>query len=101
MKRSCRWFLLVAVAAVSLAGCTTFQDPPGAADDSNTRLVEDVSQRLHDDPITSQSTYGVTAEEGVVTIRGAVPSDVVRARVTAIARSTPGVVTVIDRMSRW
>ena len=102
MKSWIRVLTLAALIAGSLAsGCVTFQEPQDAAGMSASKLAEDVTQRLQDDPIASQSTYGVDVEGGIVTIRGSVPSDVVRARVVGVARSTPGVIDVVDRMTRW
>lgn len=93
--------LAVLVAGALSSGCATFQEPQDAAGASDATLAEDVTRRLQDDPIASQSTYGVDVENGIVTIRGSVPSDVVRARVVGVARSTPGVIDVVDRMIRW
>lgn len=79
--------------------------PGGAAASAATvddrQLARDVLNRLLDDSITGSLMFGVNAQNGMVTVDGAVPDETIRTRALGIVRSTPGVRGVIDRLSRY
>ncbi|MDD2236931.1 MAG: BON domain-containing protein [Kiritimatiellae bacterium] len=80
---------------LSLAvGCAT----GGAAGPlSDQELADAVSIRVQQDQITAACHLMVTAEDGVVYLRGKAPtSNMVRARAVSLALGTPGVVEVVD-----
>lgn len=88
--------LFLASAAGFLTGCAS-QEPGGAwakADD----VVTTVTDRLRADPLTARFSFAVSSEGGVVTLDGYVPDAGTRARALAIARGTPGVESVVDRL---
>lgn len=95
--------LLAALAAALLAsGCATmdaYEDESAWSSDQD--LADEVASRLREDTLTREQTFGVTADNGIVTLQGAVPSESARARAVAIARGTPGVHQVIDKLYRW
>ena len=75
-----------------LAGCGTVATSPG--DD----LVQDVRERLANDPQTSRSIISVSAMDGVITLSGRVPDENVRHRAKNVARSADGVKGVVDNL---
>jgi len=94
--------LLATLAAViTLAGCATMPDNSTLQPTTDEQLATAVLQRLTQDTMTGRSTFGVEAENGVVTLYGSLPNDILRARAIAIARSTPGVQDVINKITRW
>jgi hyperosmotically inducible periplasmic protein len=97
-----RLTLLATLAAMmTLAGCTTMQDSSSVEPTTDAQLANAVLQRLTQDAVTGMSTFNVEAENGVVTLYGALPDNTIRARAIAIARSTPGVKDVINKITRW
>jgi hyperosmotically inducible periplasmic protein len=101
---NCLRFSLLAIAAAvmtTLAGCATIPDNSTIQPATDTQLADAVLQRLTQDAMTSRSAFGVVAENGVVTLYGSLPDDILRARAIAIARSTPGVKDVINKITRW
>jgi osmotically-inducible protein OsmY len=102
MNAILRLSLLATFAAVmALAGCTTMPDDSAVEPTTNAQLANAVLQRLTQDAVTGMSTFNVEAENGVVTLYGSLPDNTIRARAIAIARSTPGVKDVINKISRW
>ena len=62
---------------------------------SDEEIASEVQNRLDDDDVTGRYTFGVTVEDGVVTLQGSVPTkDTLRARIVSTAASAPGVVSV-------
>ena len=97
-----RFSLLATLAAViTLAGCTTMSDEATLEPTTDAQLANAVLQRLTQDAVTGMSTFNVEAENGVVTLYGSLPDNTIRARAIAIARSTPGVKDVINKITRW
>jgi osmotically-inducible protein OsmY len=97
-----RFSILVAFAAVmALAGCATMTDDSAIEPTTDAQLANAVLQRLTQDAVTGMSTFNVEAENGVVTLYGALPDNTLRARAIAIARNTPGVKDVINKITRW
>jgi osmotically-inducible protein OsmY len=86
------------LAALLGAGCTTYPGGEGLSEDG--ALAQDVTYRLLEDDVTARLALGVTAENGVIILRGSVPNDMVRARAIGIALGTPGVMEVIDELYR-
>ena len=102
MKVYSRLWLLSAFAAVmTLAGCATMTDDSALEPTTDAELANAVVQRLAQDAVTGMSTFNVEAENGVVTLYGSLPDNTIRARAIAIARSTPGVKDVINKITRW
>jgi len=64
-------------------------------------LADEVRARLASDDITGSLLLGVSVENGVIVLRGAVPDQITRARAVGIALSTPGVAQVEDRLTVW
>lgn len=59
-----------------------------------------VSTRLSEDPRTAKysANIEVSADRGMVTLTGSVPSEDVRDAAEEIARDTPGVISVITEL---
>ncbi len=101
MKKILTLACCAAVAAVFvLSGCATSPADAGGAV-SDRELVEDVYSRLADDEVTQRFSFDVTAENGVVTLRAVIPSDIVRTRALGVTRNTEGVKDVVDMMYRY
>ncbi len=88
-------FLLV---ATTLAGCATL--PTKAPSPLDHRITAEVYHRLSQDPLTSQAMLSVSTRGASVVLRGQPAGHHVRTRALALARGTPGVVEVIDRMEQ-
>ena len=102
MNTISRLSLLAALAAVmTLAGCATMDDGTALEPTTDAQLANSVLHRLSQDAVTGMSTFNVEAANGVVTLYGSLPDNTIRARAIAIARSTPGVKDVINKISRW
>jgi osmotically-inducible protein OsmY len=102
MNKIFRLLILATLATVmTLAGCTTTPDESSVAPTTDAELANLVIQRLSHDAITQMSTFNVEAKDGVVTLYGSLPDNTIRARAIAIARSTPGVKDVINKIARW
>jgi osmotically-inducible protein OsmY len=97
-----RLSLLATIAAViTLSGCTTVPDDSALEPTTDAELANAVLERLIQDSVTGRSTFNVEAKDGVVTLYGSLPDNTIRARAIAIARSTPGVKDVINKIARW
>lgn len=81
----------------TMLGCAT---SPGTAALSDEEIAADVRARLREDSVTGRYGWGVAVEDGVVTLYGAVPDEMVRRRAVGVAVSTPGVVRVVDEVRR-
>ena len=82
-------------------GCATSSGPgePDAVAFLDNRLTGEIVRRLRDDPVTAPHAFGVFVRDGVVTIESAIASGYVHSRAIAIARSTPGVKNVLDKLA--
>ncbi len=89
--------LLILAAVAGLTACQ-MAAPSGPLTDR--QIVTDLDTRLMDDDITGATTFDIGIRNGVVTLRGVVKREDVRARALSIARGTPGVVDVIDQIER-
>ena len=67
-----------------------------AVDDS--ALTAKVKTALHEDKVTTGTDIHVTTVAGVVTLRGAVPSEDVKAHAEQVARDTTGVKGVKNKL---
>lgn len=99
-----KWFAVLLV-SLMVVGCATVSERATHSDDpghskEDVRLELDVLSRLRDDALTSRHSFGVTALNGVVTLRGSVPDEITRHRALGVVRSTPGVIEVHDRLLR-
>jgi osmotically-inducible protein OsmY len=83
--------------ATLVSGCTSIStDGPLATDD--TAIERNVQERLAFDGITAPENISVMVEDGRVTLNGSVRTEAVRFRAIGIARSTPGVTEVVDKL---
>ena len=83
-----------AVLLVLAAGCAT-SGATGPFTDQ--QLADAVSIRLEQDQVIAACRLMVTAQDGVVFLRGKAPtSNMVRARAVSLALGAPGVVEVVD-----
>lgn len=82
-------------------GCATAPEPDesGEVAITDAHLTGEILRRLRDDPVTASHAFGVFVRDGVVTIESAIVSGYVRSRAMAIARSTPGVKNVPDKLA--
>lgn len=62
------------------------------------RLIEEVSERLMEDPLLDARRVEVSANAGVVTLAGDVPGASDMAHAEMLARRTPGVTSVVNRL---
>lgn len=91
--------ILAVATACAGAGCQSdagFQ--PGQIAPSDATLQTEIRYRLRDDPVVARMPLVVTVKDGQAILVGDVPLTV-KARVLGIARSTPGVRGVEDRMT--
>ncbi|HOW98312.1 MAG TPA: BON domain-containing protein [Kiritimatiellia bacterium] len=101
MKASKMLILLGMAVVLGAGGCAT---TPGPADDkalADERLTQEVERRLEEDPVTAPFSFGVFVRDGVVIMEGAISSSYVRSRAIGIARATPGVQNVLDKLAPW
>ena len=61
-------------------------------------LFRSVQRRILDDPKLDDLAVSVQVAKGVITLQGAVPDEDARARAEEVARETPGVVNVENRV---
>lgn len=61
-------------------------------------LARDVRDAFDADPDLRRLDLGVSAEDGMVTLRGRVPDRTSFDKAIAVARATPGVVKVVSRL---
>ena len=89
------------------AGCRTEPAPqtetptPAAATAeprSDSAISTAVQARFYTEDVTRGRAIEVSAEKGVVTLRGTVPSDAVRQRAVELARGVEGVTNVADQL---
>ena len=94
--------LLLTVCICAISGCRTYvpQGMAGASQE-DLQIVDDVTNRLEADSLMGKFTFGITCKDGVVTIQGAIPDDVLRARALGIVKGTPGVQGVVDKLYRY
>jgi len=103
MKTSLVFFAMaVSVCALGLTGCSTYTPPPSmdSTSQADVDLANEVMNRLDDDTLAGQFTFGISANEGIITVQGAIPDENMRTRVLGIIRGTPGVQGVIDKLYR-
>ncbi len=94
--------LTVSVAGGLLTACNTAYQPATGevVSEEDRALTVQVYDRLREDPVTSDYTFGVKVSDGIVTLRGVVPDAGARARAVAVARGTDGVVGVVNELVR-
>ena len=66
---------------------------------SDDRLWEEVSDRLHKDHLLDAREIDVRVHDGVVTLTGEAPGASDAAHAEMLARETPGVVQVVNRLT--
>jgi osmotically-inducible protein OsmY len=71
---------------------------PAVRQDGAASLSRAVEAKLAADPQLASTSITVTADNGVVTLQGVVPSAAARQRALALARETSGAAQVIDRL---
>ncbi|MCP5179552.1 MAG: BON domain-containing protein [Pseudomonadales bacterium] len=96
-----RSFLLVTLLA-ALAACQTYDDPnrrtPGEVTD-DTAILTTIKAKLIADPDIQGLSIDVDVYQGVVTLAGRIPSEVLRARALRIASTVKGVTRVHDSLA--
>lgn len=83
------WFSAVAVAVTMTAGCG--QTDPG--------ITTAVKSKLASDDTVRASDINVDTKNGVVTLKGEVPSAAAKTRAMALAKATDGVRDVVDAIA--
>ena len=93
----CGLFLLAGSLMLGATGCATTGEPlsPDAA------LSQSVMDRLGQEMLLERASVLASSADGVVTLTGVVRTDAQRLRAVGIARSTPGVLDVVDRLRRY
>lgn len=91
-------FLAASVAAliIVLAGCSTTQSPGRQVDDAAIHTA--IKSKLTADRFSNITNIDVNVTNGVVTLAGEVPNAKVKTEAEAEARSTDGVVRVINNL---
>lgn len=91
-------FLAASVAAliIALAGCSTTQSPGRQVDDASIHTA--IKTKLTADRFSNITNIDVNVTNGVVTLAGEVPNAKVKTEAEAEARSTDGVVRVINNL---
>lgn len=67
--------------------------------EANKELARDVSRRLANDPLLESIDIEVAAKSGAVALHGRVPDTATLDHAVKIAAETPGVETVVSRLS--
>lgn len=101
MKKAVYGGVVASLLALTMTGCAVFGEM-NLSDKApaDAQLEKDVLVRLSQDPVTAPFTFGVLAQDGVVTLQGSVASENVRMRAVAVALGTPGVQDVVNRIFR-
>jgi osmotically-inducible protein OsmY len=89
--------MMMALVAVFVSGCGTVSGTSDSAP-ADRLIANDVRDRLAADPDTGPCNIGVSVTDGVVTLRGSVPNEVIRLRAKGIARGTDGVKGIVDSL---
>ena len=80
-------------------GCASMTDDgSGPASSSDASLSGTIRERLQADSVTSPYVFGITVHRGFAVLQGQVPDNGVRIRALNVARGTPGVIEVQDRI---
>lgn len=90
-----------AVWMLGTAGCATQSGPADERATADQQLANEILRRLDDDPVTAPYAFGVVVRDGMAIMEGAIASGYVRSRAIGIARSTPGVENVLDKLAPW
>ena len=100
MKKGPFLFGLALAAGLLAGGCATTYDE-GAAENPDEQLAQAVRQRLQMNQAGAAYYIGVSVNQGIVTLDGAVPNAGARMQAVGIARSMPGVRDVVDKLRSW
>jgi len=91
--------VLMTAILIFMCGCASPMYNASIDSMSDDEIASEVKNRLEDDDVTGRYTFGVTVEDGVVTLQGSVPTkDSLRARIISTAASAPGVVSVEEKL---
>jgi hyperosmotically inducible protein len=82
---------------VSTAPSATARPPATAAGEDET-LATRIQAKFFTDPQVRSGSVEVTAKDGVVLLQGNISNEAARKQALTIARNTPGVVQVVDRL---
>jgi hypothetical protein len=66
---------------------------------SDDTISTSIKAKLYSEPLLKSASVDVAAKDGVVTLSGQVPNDAARLTAEQIASATPGVKTVVDRIT--
>jgi len=84
---------------VPLVSCQTAGTSEIVHSAKDHELAGEVHRNLRDGLVLDGSRIGVTVQDGIVTLHGAVRDRAVKARATSIAENVPGVVKVNNNLS--
>ena len=113
MKRSCLPCLLLALAAVATGGCGALvvggaagggyhaaQDERSPGQISrDAAITSSINARYVQDDLVSAMAVNVDTYDGMVTLRGSLPSARAVERAVSLARTTSGVTRVVSRLT--
>ncbi|MBC8072682.1 MAG: BON domain-containing protein [Deltaproteobacteria bacterium] len=88
--------LSLSIPAATVGGCATTRSKGSQVEDQN--ITSRVGRRLVADPDVSRYRVDVDTLQGVVTLRGKVPSDTMKASAEKIAGETDGVKSVVNEL---
>jgi osmotically-inducible protein OsmY len=83
-------------ALIAVSGCTTTQTPAKQVDDASIHTA--IKAKLTADRFSNITNVDINVTNGVVTLAGEVPNAQVKAEAEREARSTDGVVRVINNL---
>ena len=96
MKRHSGVLAACIALVIAVAACTTTQSPGKQVDDASIHAA--LKAKLTADRFSNITNIDVNVTNGVVTLAGEVPNAKVKAEAEAEARSTDGVVRVINNL---
>jgi osmotically-inducible protein OsmY len=101
MSSTFRAAALAAIVALSATGCSLFRahEPATTGYIGDTAITTRIKTALIKDPQIRASEIDVQTEQGRVTLNGMVDSPAMAERALDIARATPGVRTIDDKLT--
>ena len=97
-------YVAAAVLSVALSwmlGCSKVQPTAASSGDAasgDAQIISAIQGKLYADPSIQSKQIAVDAAQGVVTLSGAVATDVERTQASAAAATVPGVKTVVNNI---
>lgn len=87
----------LAAAMTAVAGCAT-TEPTTSVSAWDQQLAQAVQDRIDADPMIPRGSVHATSSGGLVVLSGVVEDESQRRRAVSVARGTPGVLSVSDRL---